>query len=423
MTDFTATNQDAVLKDVYTDDKVQEQSYGKNPLFAFVSKKRGQVAGGRRFVQVVEFGNPGGASPDYASAMTDNTVSSYEDFLIPRKFQYQRIKVAHELLFATEKRSESFINALKEFDRGFKSFGETIGRRLYRTQGGALGQLAVSSTTTTTLTFTDNAAVFNFYLGQKLQFAAADGTGSLLDNGDFVTVTGYDHEAGTVTIDLDLATQITGVATNSFVFQRGAFNACLAGLEDWLPVTNRATKLAASFNSVTRSSAPVYMGGIQLNGTAMGGLDEVMIKLAGKIGKYGGDVDYSFANNESLSDLELISNSRIRILGALRTGIKSETSGDIIVGFNGYKVLVGGREVDVYPDRNCPSNRFYMLQLDTWTLWHTGDLINWLGESYTGNKMQPSQNDDSAESRLGGYMNLGCGAPGYNGVAQINPST
>jgi hypothetical protein len=423
VTDFTATNQDAVLHDVYSDDKVQEQSYGKNPLYGFVSKKRGQMAGGRRYVQVVEFSNPGGATSDYANAMTDNTTSQYEDFLIPRKFQYQRIKVAHELLFATEKKSESFVKALAEFDRGFKSFGEVVGRRLYRTQGGAIGKLAISSTTTTTLLFSDNAAVFNFFIGQKLQFAAADGSGSLRDSGDFVTVTGVDHEAGTVTIDVDLATQVSAVATTDFVFTRGTFNACLAGLEDWLPVDSRSTKLAATFNGVTRSAAPVYMGGLQMDGTTFGGLDEVMIKLAGKIGKYGGDVDYAFANNESMSDLELISNSRIRILGALRTGIQSQKTGDIVVGFNGYKVLVGGREVDVYPDRNCPSNRFYMLQLNTWTLWHTGDLINWLGESYTGHKMQPSQNDDSAESRLGSYMNLGCSAPGYNGVAKINAST
>lgn len=423
MTDFTATNQDAVLHDVYSDDKVQEQSYGQNPLYAFVSKKRGQMAGGRRYVQVVEFGNPGGATSDYASAMTDNTTSSYEDFLIPRKFQYQRVKIAHELLFATEKKSESFVSALKEFDRGFKSFGEQVGRRIYRTQGGSMGKLALSSTTTTTLNFTDNAACFNFFIGQKLQFAAADGSGSLRDSGDVVTVTGVDQEAGTVTIDVDLATQITGVAVGDFVFTRGNFNSCLAGLEDWLPVDSRATKLAATFNGVVRTPAPVYMGGVQIDGTTFGGLDEVMIKLAGKIGKYGGSPDYAFANNESLSDLELISNSRIRILGALRTGIKSETTGDIVVGFSGYKVLIGGREVDVYGDRNCPSNRYYNLQLDTWTLWHTGELINWLGESYTGHKMQPSQNDDSAESRLGSYMNLGCSAPGYNGVAKINAST
>lgn len=422
MTDFTATNQDAILKDVYSDEKVQEQSYGENPLFGFVNKQRGEMAGGRRYIQAVEFGNPGGANADYASAMTDNTTSSYEDFAIPRKFQYQRVKVAHEMLFATEKKSDAWLKALGEFDRGFKSLGEKVGRRLYRTQGGSLGKLALSSTTTTTLSFVDNASVFNFHLGQILQFAAADGSGSLRDSGDTTSVIAIDHEAGTVTIADDLATKISLVAVGDFVFQRGDFNAALAGLEDWLPVDSRATKLAATFNAVIRAPAPVYLGGVFMDGTQFGALDEVFIKLSGKIGKYGGKPDYSFANPESLSDLELISNSRVRIMGALDTKVVS-ANGDIIVGFSGYRVLVGGRAVDVYGDRNCPSSRFYALQLNTWTLWHTGELINWLGESYTGHRMQPSQNDDSAESRFGSYMNLGCSAPGYNGVAKINPST
>lgn len=422
MTDYTAANQDAILNDVYSDEKVQEQSYGENALFGFVQKQRGQMAGGRRYIQVVEFGNPGGANADYASAMTDNTTSNYEDFAIPRKFQYQRVKIAHEMLFATEKKSEAWVKALGEFDRGFKSLGEKIGRRLYRTQGGSLAKLALSSTTTTVLNFTDPAAVFNFQLGQILQFAAADGSGALRDGGDTVFVTAVDHEAGTVTINVDLATQIAGVLVGDFVFQRGDFNAALAGLEDWMPVDTRATKLAATFNAVVRAPAPVYLGGVFMDGTTMGALDEVFIKLSGKVGKYGGKPDYAFANPESLSDLELVSNSRVRIMGALDTKIMND-DGELIVGFQGYRVLVGGRAVDVYGDRNCPSNRFYELQLSTWTLWHTGELVNWLGESYTGHKMQPSQNDDSAESRLGAYMNLGCSAPGYNGVAKINPST
>lgn len=424
MTSHTVSNQDAFLKDVYTDDKIYEQSFGDNALFAFVEKGHQKTAGGRRYVQPVEFSNPGGASADYATAMTDNTTSSYEDFLIPRKRQYQRVQVDHELLFSTEKKSDSYVNSLKEFDRGFKSLGEKVGRRLYRTQGGSIAKLAIASTTTTTLTFSDNAAVFNFHIGQKLQFAAADGTGSLLDAGDFVTVTAVDHEASppSVTIDVDLATRITGVATTSFVFPRGDFNACLAGLEDWLPADDRATKLAASFNSVVRTPAPVYLGGLFVDGTGFGGLDEVLIKSTARSGKYGGKTSHIFANTESLADLELISNSKVRILAELNTTIRN-SEGDIIVGFSGYKVLCGGRAVKVYPDRNCPSVRVYGLQLDTWTLWHCGKLINWLGEEYTGNKMQPSQNDDAAESRLGGYMNLGCSAPGYNWVAKVNAST
>jgi hypothetical protein len=422
VTAHTLANQDAFLKDVYTEDKILEQSYGDNPFFAFVQKERGKVAGGRRYVQPVEFGNPGGANANYGNAMTDNTVSLYEDFLISRQRQYQRIVVNHELLFATEKKSDSYVSALKEFDRGFKSLGEKIGRRLYRTQGGACGQLAIASTNTTTLTFTDNAAVFNIQIGSILQFSATDGTGTLLDGGDTTTVTAVDHEAGTVTIADNLGVKIAGVATSSFVFIRGDYGACLAGVEDWLPVDNRATKLAATFNSVVRSAAPVYLGGVFLDGTGLGTLDEVVIKLVGKVGKYGGSISHIFANPESLSDLELISNSKMRIVGELNTKMVGE-SGDVIVGFSGYKAIVGGRTVKIYGDRNCPSNRLNALQLNTWTLWHTGDLINWLGESYTGSRLQPSQNEDSAESRLASYQNLGNSAPGWNGVAKINAAS
>lgn len=300
-----------------------------------------------------------------------------------------------------------------------KGLGEKIGRRLYRTQGGALAKMANSSVAVAVITLADKASSFNFHIGQILTFAAADGTGVEWDSGDTTTVTAVDNENGLITVADTLNVKITGITTTSYVFAEGDFGQCLSGLEDWLPVDDRSTKLAASFHSVTRSAAPDYLGGIYMDGTSMGGLDEVIIKLVGKIGKYGGQTSHIFANPESLSDLELISNSKMRIVAEVNSKIIGD-SGEVLVGFTGYRAIVGGRSVKIYGDRNCPSNRLYALQLDTWTLWHTGNLVNWLGESYTGSKLQPSQNDDCAEARLGSYQNLGCSAPGWNGVAKIN---
>lgn len=424
MTAFTLANQDAFLKDVYTDEKILEQSFGDNPFLGFVQKSRGKTAGGRRYIQPVEYQGPGGASSDYASAMTNGTVSKYLDFILSRMKQYQRIQINNELLYATEKKSDAFVQALKEFDRGFRALGEKIGRRLYRTQGGAIGQLSIASTSTTTLRFTDNAACFNFYVDQLLQFSTTDGSGSLLDGGDTTTVTAVDEESGTVTIADDLATKIAGVTTSSFVFQHGEYNACLSGLADWLPgdLSTRATLLAASFNNITRSVNPVRLGGVYLDGRTVGDLDAVIIKLVAKIVKYSGKTSHIFANPETLSDLEVLSNSKIRILEEVTTNIEGP-NGDLAIGFNGYKALCGGRKVEIYPDRNCPSNRLYALQLDTWTLWHTGEWINWTGEAATGMRLRPSENEDSVEARLGSYQNLGCSAPGWNGVAQLQAST
>jgi hypothetical protein len=420
VTTHNLSNQDAVLKDYYTDEKIKEQSFGENPFFAMVNKERGVMAGGRRYVQPIEFAYPNGSSADYAKAMTNSTVSQYTDFLIARKKQYQRVQVDHELLFATQGQRESFRKALDEFDRGLRGLGEKIGRRLYRTQGGSMGLMANSTTNTTVITLADKASGFNFVLGQTLAFSTTDGTGSLLNSGATTTVTAVDLEGGLITCADNLGVKIVGITTTSFIFQDGDYNACLAGLEGWLPAgTDRSTQLSTSFNSVTRSVMPDYLGGIFMDGTTFGGLDEVIIKLVGKVAKYGGMTSHIFANPESLADLELLSNSKMRIVAELDTKMIG-ANGDVLVGFSGYRAIVGGRSVKVYGDRNCPSNRLYALQLDTWTLWHTGELVNWLGESYTGSKMQMSQNEDSAEARLGSYQNLGCSAPGWNGVARIN---
>lgn len=419
-TTHNASNQDAVLKDYYTDERVKELSYGENVFYAMLKKERGQEAGGRRYVQPIEIEHPGGANASFADAMTDGTTSLYRSFLIDRKKQFQRVLVDEELLHATSNKRESFLKALDEFDRGFKGLGNKIGRRAYRTGGGALGKLSIVSTTTTTLKFADRASTFNFHIGQKLQFSATDGTGTLLDGGDFVTVTAISHELGEVTIDVDLATQITGVATTSFVFQRGDYGLCLSGLEDWLPVTDRATKLAASFFGVTRSEQKEYLGGVSMNGTSLA-LDEVLIKLVGKIGLYGGATSHIFANPETLSDMQLLASSKLQAQ-MIESNMRS-ADGSILVGFSGFKCVIGGRTVRVYGDRHCPSNRIYALQMNTWTLWYTGDLVNWLGEKATGSKLQPSQNEPSVEARLASWCNIGCSAPGWNGVAEITPQT
>lgn len=423
MTAHTLANQDAFLKDVYTDEKILEQSFGDNPWLAMVQKKRGKTAGGRRYIQPVEYQNPSGAGADYGFAMTDNTVSKYLDFILSRMKQYQRIQINNELIYASDKKSDAFVEALKEFDRGFKSLGEKIGRRLYRTQGGSLGQLSISSTSTNTLQFTDNAAAFNFVVDQVLQFSTTDGSGTLLASGASTLVTSVDEESGTVTIADNLATKIAGVTTSSYVFQRGDYNACLSGLADWLPSipATRPALLAASFNNIVRNVSPVRLGGVFLDGTSIGDLDAVIIKLVSKIVKYGGKTSHIFANPESLSDLEIVSNSKVRILSDVMTNVEGP-NGDVIVGFAGYKALCGGRTVMIYPDRNCPSINLYALQLDTWTLWHTGEWINWTGEMATGLRIRPSENEDSVEARLGSYQNLGCSAPGWNGVARLNAS-
>ena len=421
---LTPADLDATLKDYYTQDKIKEQTYGENPLLAMMPKEQG---GGRQVIGSIEYGNPGGASANYNTAALNasKVKSKYAEPILPWKIQYQRQEITSQLLYATDSLKAAFRKAFDEYDRTLRSLGQKLNRRIYRTGGGRIGKLANSTTATTTLTFDDKADVFNVQIGDILQFAAADGTGSLRAGGAFIDATGVDYEAGTVTISANLGTAISGAGTTDFVFLQDDFGACLSGFEDWIPGgSTRATVLGNTFASITnRSSAPEYLGGIHMDGTTMGGIDEVMIKLVGRIAKYGGMTSHIFANPETLTDLQLTTSSKMFIPQEIYTNMKGE-GGDVIVGFSGFKVQIGGRTVRVYGDRNCPSNRIWALQMDTWKLYHLGpEVVNWLGEEFTGMRINKTPNADSLYSDLGNYSNVMCSAPAWNGSAAITPST
>ena len=418
---LSLTDYDQVLKDYYTDDEIAEQTYSDNPFFAMIPKEQ---AGGRQYIQPVEYGRPGGASAVYATAKNNanNVKSKYQDFVIPRQKQYQRVEIDNELLYATDSPRGSFRKAFDEFDRGFRSLGEKVGRRLYRTTGGSCGQLAATTTLTGAVAIlTDKADVFNFEIGDQVNFAAADGTGSLRDTGTVLEVTDLDYELGTVTFGANLNT-ITGIAVGDFLFMQDDFGVCLAGLESYFPQANRATALTTSFMGIaSRAPNPVRLAGISMDGTKMGGLDEVLIKLVGRIAKHGGQTSHIFANPETLTDLQLTSNAKVLLPQEIYTKMTND-AGEVIVGFAGFKVQIGGRTVRVYGDRNCPSNRIWAIQMNTLKLYHAGDPVNWLGEEWTGQKLTKSQDADTMFADLGNYSNVGCSAPAWNGGAIITPS-
>src|SRR5688572_3764304 len=222
-----STAYDAVLKDYYTRDKIEEQSFYDNPFYAMVPKK---MAGGRRYPQPVEYGRPTNANATFTTAMTNATNSKYDDFLLTRVRQYQRVLVDHEMLLATEKADEAFQPAFDEFDKGFRGLGEKMARRLYRTSTGSIGQMANSSVATTTITLVDPADLFNFEVDQVIQFSDTDG-GALLDSGDTTVVTNVDLEGNAITVADTLNVKIAGIGTNDFIYHAGDRNVALTSLK------------------------------------------------------------------------------------------------------------------------------------------------------------------------------------------------
>ena len=90
---------------------------------------------------------------------------------------------------------------------------------------------------------------------------------------------------------------------------------------------------------------------------------------------------------------------------------------DAGIGFQGVKVNVGKSIATVIPDHNCPADKMFMLQLDTWKLKSLEGMPMIL--DMDGLKMLRVSNDDSVEVRVGYYANVICEVPGFNGVFSI----
>ena len=52
-------------------------------------------------------------------------------------------------------------------------------------------------------------------------------------------------------------------------------------------------------------------------------------------------------------------------------------------------------------------------------IWHSWELPGFILKPATGEILRVPDDSDDVEGRVGGYFNLGCSAPGWNGVAAL----
>jgi hypothetical protein len=90
---------------------------------------------------------------------------------------------------------------------------------------------------------------------------------------------------------------------------------------------------------------------------------------------------------------------------------------------SGMSAQVGPYRMKVIGTRHCPSNRMYMLEPSTWTLRYTGGGVPFFAtEEIEGSIMRLDTSGSTApevEAWLAAFCNLGCEAPGRNGVAKL----
>jgi hypothetical protein len=208
-----------------------------------------------------------------------------------------------------------------------------------------------------------------------------------------------DRDDGKITLD-DAYTASGTIAANDYIFIEGDRGEKLSGLLDWIPASAPGATL---FYGVDRSIDTTRLGGVRVSGSALP-IEDALLKLAARIGREGGSPDCCFLSFSKYNEL-------VTSLGA-KVQFTEFKVGE--VGFAG--VLIHGPKgpIKVYPDAQCPDNYGWMLSLKTWKLYSMGKAFQI--DDLDGNKVLRSSSSDGVDIRCVSYVNLGCHAPGFNGI-------
>lgn len=395
----------SALKVHYTDDRIENMVYRDNPLLAMLPKM--EKFGGKNLPIPIIYGNPQNRSATFSTAQGKSTTSKITDFVLTRNHDYSVATVDNETLEASQGDANAFMEAATtEIDGAINSASRSLAISLYRTGSGSIGQCNANATGTS-LVLKNANDVTNFEVGMELVFDDADGGGSL--KAGSVTVTAINRDTGVLTVDaLTAIASTAGVAADDYIFAEGDYDGKVKGLLAWLP---SSAPSSTAFFSVDRSVDVTRLGGVRYDGSAMP-IEEALIGAIHRVAREGGKPTHCFMNFIKWNELAISLGSKVQYIDEV---VKS---GNATLNFRGIMIHGPKGPVKVVADQNCPSDRAFLLQLDTWKLYSLGKAPKILDTD--GLKMLRQSSADGVEVRVGYYAQLGCRAPGYNANIRLD---
>jgi hypothetical protein len=422
------SNQVAALKELYTgDDYMKDLVYKKNPFLALVPKDESPSGFAGKYIPVpLVYGTPQGRSATFATAQTNQTAPALSSFFVYRVSNYQLVTITNELLEATKDNAGAFVDEAKlNMDTGFRNISNDLAHDLMTASTGERGQ--ISSISTGVITLVDSATVVQFEVGMALVSYSVSGTTPTIATGGAIGyVIAVNRSSGTVTVSAT-AGGAAGTPTNwsttfKYLAVSGDINFAssglgssstgllkISGLGAWLPTT--APTSGDSFWGVDRSVDVTRLAGVRFDGSAES-IEEALIDGAALVAREGGQPDMCFINFSSYAALEKSLGSKV-----MYVDVKHDEAD---IAFAGIRIHAAYGPITVVPDRNCPSQTAYLLQMDTWKLRSLGKAPHVLTYGLEGLEGIRVGSADALEIRIGYYANLVCNAPGWNCVVSLS---
>lgn len=416
MANLDMTAFDAGLKVRYTDDAVADLVYEVGgPLFDLMPKY--EKFTGKQMVVPLIWGDPQGVSASVSNAVTQSTAGTNQQgkiagFAIAHKRYYGVASIDNLTIEASGDKEGAFLEAAEfQIDGILRQVGKNTGVQMFRAGWGDVGKISSIGSSIITLTKKEDAC--NFEVGQTVVFSSSQNAATLRDSGNAVAVTVIDRNAGTVTI----ASTPSGVVANDFIFPQGdrensatPSRQVIAGLESWLP---SSAPSSTSFFGVDRSSDVTRLGGLRLDGTTGGAIQELLYEAAALVAREGGKLSHFFMPFSKWIALEKSFDGKATVV--------TESGGTASIGYEAIVVRGPKGSIKCVADAYCPADRIFGLSMPTWKLYSLGKAVRIFDTD--GNKLLRESTSDAVQVRAVSYREMACSAPGHNINIQVNAAT
>lgn len=371
------------------------------------------------------YGTPQGRSAGFANAQTNQTAPALASFFVYRVSNYQLVTITNELLEATKDDAAAFVDEAKlNMDTGFRNISNDAALDLYSGGDGFRGAFATGGISSGVITLDNSAQIVNFEVGMTLvSYSLSGSTYTQSTSAALGYVIAVNRSTGVLTVSATPGGS-AGTPTNwSTSFPNlgvqgdvtfGALSATtsyakISGLQAWLPTS--APGSSDSFWGVNRSTDVTRLSGVRFNGSNES-IEEALIDGSTLVAREGGQPDMCFCTFATYGALEKSLGAKVQYVD-----VKHDEAD---IAFAGIRVHAPYGPITVIPDRNCPSQLMYLLQMDTWKLRSLGKLPHILTYGLEGLEGLRVGNADALEIRIGYYANLVCCAPGWNCVIQTS---
>lgn len=411
MATTTVSNIQTVLKNLWPQNRVENEVYPDHPFLSRITKDENFV--GTDIKLVVRIGDGQGRGVTLTSAQSRASAPQYRRFSLTRSKNYQVFRIEGEAIEAAKNDVGSLVRTLDDEIKGsINNITKDLAVNMFRGRSGNIGSIgSVVGGPPATITLSNVADVTSFEVGMIL-VASATSTGANRNTPATATITKVNRATGVLTF-ADGTFAGTNWAAADFLSvsgdnanNSGSGNKAL-GLADWLPVTDPSG--GENFLDVDRSVDRTRLAGIPLDISSYlpeeGALYAVM------------ECD---RNGARPRDFVVNHTDYQSVLNSLGTKAVTKYEGTGQVGFQTIQINGPKGPVSMYLDQDCPAGVGYCLDMRAWKLYSLGPAPKML--ELDGLPMLRLTDDDAYEGRMGYYANLGCTAPGFNAVVTMPSS-